>query len=45
MFALHGHRHSKSVAEAVMAVDQAIESSVNEVLRDHHGSRGADRLG
>ncbi len=43
LFALHGHKHSESVAAAVMAEDQARESSVNAARRDHHGSWGADR--
>ncbi len=45
LFALHGHKHSESVAAAVMAEDQAGESSVNVVRRDHHGGGGADRRG
>ncbi len=43
LFALHGHKHREPVAAAVMAEDQAGESSVNGVRRDHHGSGGANR--
>jgi len=42
LFALHGHKQSESVAAAVMTEDQAGESSVNAVRRDHHGDGGAD---
>jgi hypothetical protein len=43
LFALpHGHKHSESVAPAV---EQAGESSVNAIQRDHHGSGGANRRG
>jgi hypothetical protein len=45
LFALHGHKHSESVAVAVLAEDQAGESSVTAVRRDHHGGGGADRRG
>ncbi len=43
--ALHGRKHSESVAAAVRAEDQARESAVNAVRRDHRGVGGADRRG